>query len=159
MGICFLNDNVYAQSPVPSFYYDFEDIKNGAIPDQSGNNLHGEIVGAVTLEDGGYLDLNGSQVPANLIPTKGFSLLAWVNVEDDGDQAIFNAWSSDGQWLIHPEVRPDKGYYRWLVRGDKPEGTLGEVRAGKPVKGEWHHYAATYDSASGVAILYIDGNK
>ena len=38
-------------------------------------------------------------------------------------------------------------------------GTIGEVKAGKPVKGEWHHYAAIYDSASGVATLYIDGKQ
>ena len=153
------------------FHYDFEEIKDGAIPDRSGNNLHGKIVGKVTLDkgkvgkqaarfkDGGYLDLNGPKVPANLIPTKGFSLLAWVNVEADGDQAVFNAWSNDGQWLIHPEVRPGGGIYRWTVRGDKPLGTIGEVKAGKPVKGEWHHYAAIYDSASGVATLYIDGKQ
>ena len=54
-----------------TFHYDFEEIKNGTIPDRSGNNLHGKIVGKVTLDEGkvgkkaarfkdsGYLDLNG----------------------------------------------------------------------------------------------------
>ena len=153
-----------------TFYYDFEEIKDGAIPDRSGNGLDGKIVGDVTLDGGkvgkaarfknkGYLDLNGPKVPKNLIPTKGFSLLAWVNVEADGDQAVFNAWAADGQWLIHPEVRPGGGIYRWTVRGDKPLGTIGEVKAGKPVKNEWHHFAAIYDSVSGVATLYIDGTE
>ena len=153
-----------------TFYYDFEEIKDGAIPDRSGNGLHGKIVGDVTLDGGkvgkaarfknkGYLDLNGPKVPKNLIPTKGFSLLAWVNVEADGDQAVFNAWAADGQWLIHPEVRPGGGIYRWTVRGDKPLSTIGEVKAGKPVKNEWHHFAAIYDSVSGVATLYIDGKE
>ena len=152
-----------------TFYYDFEDIKDGAIPDRSGNNLHGKIVGNVTLDggkvgkaarfkDGGYLDLNGPKVPANLIPSKGFSLLAWVNVEADGDQAVFNAWAADNTWLIHPEVRPGGGYYRWTVRTDKGQ-TIGQVQKGKPVKNEWHHFAAIYDSVGGVATLYIDGNE
>ena len=154
-----------------TFYYDFEDIKDGAIPDRSGNGLNGKIVGDVTLDGGkvgkaarfknkGYLDLDGAKVPANLIPTKGFSLLAWVNVETDGDHAIFNAWSADGTWLIHPEVRPradGSGYYRWTVRGDSPLGTLGQVQKGKPVKDEWHHFAAIYDLVTGVTTLYIDG--
>ncbi|MFP6723657.1 MAG: LamG domain-containing protein, partial [Candidatus Poribacteria bacterium] len=150
-----------------TFYYDFEEIKDGAIPDRSGNGLNGKIVGDVTLDGGkvgkaarfknkGYLDLNGAKVPKNLIPSKGFSLLAWVNVEADGDQAIFNAWAADNTWLIHPEVRPGGGYYRWTVRTDGGV-TIGEVKAGKPVKNEWHHFAAIYDSVTGVATLYIDG--
>ncbi|HIA66501.1 TPA: LamG domain-containing protein [Candidatus Poribacteria bacterium] len=150
-----------------TFYYDFEEIKDGAIPDRSGNGLNGKIVGDVTLDGGkvgkaarfknkGYLDLNGAKVPANLIPSKGFSLLAWVNVEADGDQAIFNAWAADNTWLIHPEVRPGGGYYRWTVRTDGGV-TIGEVKKGKPVKNEWHHFAAIYDSVTGVATLYIDG--
>lgn len=32
-----------------TFYYDFEEIKDGAIPDRSGNGLNGKIVGNVTL--------------------------------------------------------------------------------------------------------------
>ena len=152
-----------------TFYYDFEEIKDGAIPDRSGNGLHGKIVGDVTLDggkvgkaarfkDGGYLDLNGPKVPKNLIPTKGFSLLAWVNVEADGDQAVFNAWAADNTWLIHPEVRPGGGIYRWTVRTDAGS-TIGQVQKGKPVKNEWHHFAAIYDSVGGVATLYIDGDE
>ena len=152
-----------------TFYYDFEEIKDGAIPDRSGNGLNGKIVGNVTLDggkvgqaarfkDGGYLDLNGPKVPKNLIPSKGFSLLAWVNVEADGDQAVFNAWAADNTWLIHPEVRPGGGIYRWTVRTDAGS-TIGEVKAGKPVKNEWHHFAAIYDSVTGVATLYIDGDE
>ena len=152
-----------------TFYYDFEEIKDGAIPDRSGNGLDGKIVGDVTLDggkvgkaarfkDGGYLDLNGPKVPKNLIPSKGFSLLAWVNVEADGDQAVFNAWAADNTWLIHPEVRPGGGYYRWTVRTDAGS-TIGQVQKGKPVKNEWHHFAAIYDSVGGVATLYIDGDE
>ena len=62
-----------------TFYYDFEEIKDGAIPDRSGNGLDGKIVGDVTLDggkvgkaarfkDGGYLDLNGPKVPKNGAP-------------------------------------------------------------------------------------------
>ncbi|MDP7280770.1 MAG: cohesin domain-containing protein, partial [Candidatus Poribacteria bacterium] len=154
-----------------SIYYDFEQIVDGNIPDRSGNDIHGQIVGDVVLDsDGqsgkagrftnmGYLDLNGANVPPALIPTQGFSLLAWVKVEADGDQAIFNARSADTQWLVHPEVRPGGGYYRWTVRTDKPGGTIGEVKKGMPVKNEWHHFAGTYSAGDGVAILYIDGEE
>ena len=153
-----------------SIYYDFEGIDNGYILDKSGNNIHGEVVGHVTLDDGqrgkagrfangGYLDLDGANVPPALIPTQSFSVLAWVNVEADGVQAIFNARSADTQWLVHPEVRPGGGYYRWTVRTDKPGGTIGEVKKGVPVKNEWHHFAGTYNAGDGVAVLYVDGEE
>jgi len=155
---------------VLSVYYDFEGIDSGYIRDKSGNGIDGEIVGSVTLDDGqlgkagrfangGYLDLDGANMPLALIPTKGFSVLAWVNVEADGNQAIFCAQSADTQWLVHPEVRPGSGHYRWTVRTDKPGGTIGEVKKGVPVKNEWHHFAGTYSSDNGVAILYIDGKE
>jgi len=153
------------------FYYDYSETNGAKVPDLSGNGYDGEIVGSFKIvEDkergkvgefkGGncYLKLDPDKIKdEGNIPTEAFSLLAWVNVVGDGDQAIFNAWSSDGQWLTHPEVRPGSGIYRWLVRGDKPEGTLGEVKAGKPEKGAWHHFAGTYDSATGKTVLYIDG--
>jgi len=59
-AVFLLNDNVYAQSPVPSFYYNFEDIKDGVILDQSGNDLHGQ-------NDEGYFIQVGS--PSSWIPT------------------------------------------------------------------------------------------
>ena len=154
-----------------SVYYDFEQIVDGNIPDRSGNDIHGEIVGDVTLDDDGqlgkagrfankgYLDLDGPNVPPALIPTQGFSVLAWVNVEADDHHAIFNAKAADTQWLVHPEVRPSSGIYRWLVRTDKPGGTIGEVKKGVPVKNEWHHFAGTYNADSGETILYIDGEE
>ena len=153
-----------------SVYYDFEETDNGGILDKSGNGIDGVIIGDVTLDDGqfgkagrfansGYLDLDGPNVPPALIPTQGFSILAWVNVETDGDQAIFSARSADTQWLVHSEVRPGGGYYRWTVRTDKPGGTIGEVKKGVPVKNEWHHFAGTYSADSGEAILYIDGEE
>ena len=154
-----------------SVYYDFEGIDNGYILDKSGNGIDGEIVGDVTLDDdgqlgkagrfanSGYLDLDGANVPPALIPTQGFSVLAWVNVEADGDQAIFCARSADTQWLVHPEVRPGGGYYRWTVRTDQPGGTIGQVQKGVPVKNEWHHFAGTYSADDGIAVLYIDGEE
>ena len=153
------------------FYYDYSEIVGGSVPDLSGNGYDGEVVGSFKIVDdkkhgkvgefkGGscYLKLDPQKIKDDgNIPTEAFSLVAWVHVTGDGDQAIFNAWSSDGQWLTHPEVRPGSGIYRWLVRGDKPEGTLGEVKAGKPEKNAWHHFAGTYDSATGKTVLYIDG--
>ena len=42
-----------------SVYYDFEQIVDGNIPDRSGNDIHGEIVGDVTLDDDDQLGKAG----------------------------------------------------------------------------------------------------
>ncbi len=152
--------------------YDFEEIQDGLIKDGSGNNIDGKINGNISLVDGvhgkaalfekgSYLDLDGPNIPQELIPTDAFSLTAWINIEDTGEHhAIFNARASDEQWLIHPEVRNTSNTYRWLLRADKAVGgTIFEVKAGEPKVGEWVHFAGTYSRADGVGILYIDGQE
>ncbi len=145
-------------------YFDYEEEKGGVIADQSGRNYDGKINGNVTIvEDGergkvaefkanGFIALDVATITEEDLPLKGMSVLAWFNVENSGDQAIFNARSADGTWLIHPEIRP--GVYRWLLRSKG--GTIFDMRAGKPVFGKWIHFAGTYQKGEG-AVLYING--
>jgi len=145
-------------------YFDYEEEKGGIIADQSGRSYNGKINGNVKIiEDGergnvaefkasGFISLDVPSIAKEDIPLKGMSVLAWFNVENSGDQAIFNARSADGTWLIHPEVRP--AIYRWLLRSKG--GTIFDMRAGKPTFGKWTHYAGTYQRGEG-AVLYING--
>ena len=153
------------------FYYDYAEINNGKVADQSGNGYDGEIEGNITIvedpehgkvakfESGSYLKLEPEKVKKDgNIPTNAFSILAWVNVENNGaHHAIFNARSADNTWLTHPEIRVGEATYRWLLRaaaGNK----IFDMKAGSPKPGKWVHYAGTYDRKKKPgAILFIDG--
>lgn len=157
----------WAQKPI--LYYSFEAIQDGQILDQSGNRLNAKVVGDVTIVSGGkfgkaakfanrgYLDLNGENFPATLIPKDEITLAAWINVENSGDHhEIFNARASDGTWLVHPEYRSDNSW-RWLFRDT---ATIFEVKSTTGAQtGVWVHFAGTYDAANVRGVLYIDGVK
>jgi len=166
-----------ATDPSLVIYYSFDEVGD-IVADQSGKGHDGVVVGDVTAEangmyggaanlaNTGYLDLDGANFPAEDIPTSGFTLAAWTNIDGTSNQnAIFNARASDSTWLIHPEIRPGNGDYRFTVRkyggvtigninGDtpgykKPEGT--------PVPNEWIHVAMTFSRVDAQVILYVNG--
>ncbi|HIE27823.1 TPA: LamG domain-containing protein [Candidatus Poribacteria bacterium] len=150
-------------------YYSFDSLKDNFVPDMSGNGHDGVINGDVTLADGksgsagkfangGYLDLDGENFPADEVPKDAGTVCAWVNVEETGGHhAIFNARASDATWLVHPELRSDHTF-RWLFRAYGGT-TIFDVRAGEWKPGEWLHYAGTYSKDAGVGILYINGEE
>ena len=151
-------------------YFDYEDFDGNTVLEKSGRGYDGEINGDVTQSNdgkfgkaahfaaGSFLDLDGSNVKPEDIPTEGMSLLAWINVESVSDMALFNARATDGTWLIHPEARGD-GNFRWLNRGPNPSRTIFDIRAGENKANEWQHYAGTYSRADALAVLYINGEK
>ena len=154
------------------FYYDYSETKGDSVPDLSGHGYDGKIIGDVKIADdpnrgkvaefksGSYLELDHEKIKADgNIPTEAFSLLAWVNAENNGgDQAIFNAWSADNTWLIHPEIRFGAGIYRWLLRA-KGGNSIFDMKVGKPKANQWVHFAGTYDRGRKPkgSILFIDG--
>ncbi|MFH1718740.1 MAG: LamG domain-containing protein [Planctomycetota bacterium] len=148
-------------------YYSFDDFDNVVI-DQSGKGHDGVVTGDVTPDPdgvrngaakfatGSYLDLNGPDFPAEDIPTSGMTLAAWAKCQNTGgDHAIFNARASDSTWVVHPELRGG-GNFRWLLRS-AGGNTLFDIRAGTVTWDEWLHFAGTYDKATGMATLYING--
>jgi len=156
-----------ADDPSLVIYYSFDDVRD-IIADESGKGHDGTVQGNVTAEpdgkhggaakfaSGSYLDLDGSNFPAEDIPTSAMTLAAWVKCENTGEHhAIFDARADAGTWIIHPELRSD-GQFRWVLRayGMSP---IFDIHAGSVTWGEWLHYAGTYDKESGKAILYING--
>ena len=148
-------------------YYSFDKLDGNNVPDMSGNGHDGAIKGDITLADGknglagkfttdSFLDLDGANFPAKDIPTSAFSLCAWINCENTGqDHAIFNARSSDETWLIHPDIRSG-GQYRFCLRGSG-SNKISDIKSGTVVWDEWIHYAGTYDRSAGKVTLYING--
>ena len=149
-------------------YFDYEDFQGDTVIEKSGRGYDGKINGDVTQSDdgkfgkaarfasGSFLDLDGSNVKAEDIPTEGMSILAWINVESVSDMAIFNARAADNTWLVHPEARGD-GNYRWLNRS--PGQTIFDIRGGENKANEWIHYGGTFSRAEGLAVLYINGEN
>jgi len=153
--------------PALIIYYSY-DAFDDVVPDESGKGHNGTVEGEVTFEPEGlhkgaarfattsYLDLNGPEIPAEDIPTKGITLAAWANCEDTGGHhAIFNARAGDATWVVHPELRSE-GNFRWLLRAAGGT-TIFDVRAGTVTWDEWLHFAGTYDQATGKVALYING--
>ena len=149
-------------------YYDFESFDGNAAVDRSAYGRDGAVEGnvqpdahperdsgAALFEPGSYIDLDGENWPAELIPREGMTVAAWINVKAIADQAIFNARAGDGAWLVHPEVRGE-GNFRWLLRGDGG-ASIFDIRAGAAKADEWTHYAGTYDGSTG--NLYINGER
>ena len=166
-----------AADPSLVIYYSFDEVGD-IVADQSGKGHDGVVVGDVTAEangmyggaanlaNTGYLDLDGANFPAEDIPTSGFTLAAWTNIDGTSNQnAIFNARASDSTWLIHPEIRPGDGDYRFTVRkyggvtiGNINGGTPGYKQPeGTPVPNEWVHVAMTFSRVDAQVILYVNG--
>jgi hypothetical protein len=173
-----------AGDPSLVIYYNFDEVGD-IVADQSGKGNDGVVVGDVTAEAGGmyggaanfassgYLDLDGANFPAEDIPTSGFTLAAWTNVDGTSDKnAIFNAKASDPDsghvWLIHPEIRTGgDNDYRFTIRGagstkigDIDHGKTGYPPSpgiGNPRPNEWVHVAMTYSKADATMTLYVDG--
>jgi hypothetical protein len=167
-----------AADPSLVIYYSFDEVSD-IVADQSDKGNDGIVVGDVTAEangmyggaanlaNTGYLDLDGANFPSEDIPTSGFTLAAWTNIDGTSNQnAIFNARASDSTWLIHPEIRPGDGDYRFTVRkyggvtiGNINGGTPGYKKPeGTPVPNEWVHVAMTFSRADAQVTLYVNGD-
>ena len=106
-------------------------------------------------------------IPTALIPSIGFTVAAWVNVQQTGtDQAIYQAFSGDGAFVTHAQVQAN-GQLRIHLRGQVQsenivaarfytDGSEDNTDASVPF-GEWFHYAATYDQPNDRWGLYYDG--
>jgi hypothetical protein len=170
-------ERVEEADPTLSIYYTFDEVSD-VVADQSGKGHDGVVVGDVTavaegilagaaqLANTGYLDLDGANFPIEDIPTSDLTLAAWANIDGTSNQnAIFNARASDSTWLIHPEIRPGNGDYRFTIRGaggvkigDIDGGKTGYKKPeGTPVPNEWVHVAMTYSKADATMTLYVDG--
>lgn len=153
--------------PDLTLYYSFDEVSD-VVFDQSGNGVDGVVNGDVTADSegkrngaakfatGSFLDLNGPDIPPELIPTTGITIAAWCKCEDTGSHhAVFNARAGDSTWLTHPELRSN-GEFRWLLRSAGGT-TIFDIRAGQVTWDEWLHFCGMYDQASGKAYLYITG--
>jgi len=156
-------------------YYSYENV-GAIVPDESGKGHNGTVCGDVSGAPSGikwygaaeflgiwgpagysYLDLDSPHYPAADIPKSAITLAAWCKNRQTGQEhAIISCRASDNTWVVHPQINND-GTFRWLLRGPGSVTIFNLNGVGKHGWNEWLHYAGTYDSVTGKAILYING--
>ena len=153
--------------PTLSVYYNFDGngdtVKDGSIYGNDGKiegkaaREDGVIEKAIVLEPNTWVTLNGPEFEN--VPLEGITIAVWVNHNDSAEpQSIFDAIGTDhGSGLYHVEIRP--GGFRWFHR-DGAEKEVFNINPGPIIKGgKWVHFTGTYDSKSGTAKTYIDGEE
>jgi hypothetical protein len=162
----FLSISAYAQQEehLVGLYF-FDDRTADEVIDSSGNDNHGTMMGGVKRVDGifeGGLEFNGSdafvEIPNSdsLALTDGLTIAMWIYLK---------SYSTAGGTGVTKETSYKAGtrdHKKMMVRAT----TAGGAWADNSVDGktevpleEWHHIAATYDAASGDAIVYVDGKE
>ncbi len=167
IGAGVISANADLSDPTLSVYYSFdgdgENVKDGSI---YGN--HGKIVGDINREEGVYdqaialetdtwIDMNGPEFKNG--PVDGFTLAVWINHTGSGSpQTLLDAIGTDHEnGLFHFEIRP--AGFRFFHR-DGTNTTVFNINPGPVIEGnKWVHFSGTYDSESGDAKTYIDGEE
>lgn len=93
-------------------------------------------------------------------PTTAVTLEAWIRRDTTGTQP-------NDQYIVNKSGGTDRyNYALWLFSGDgsikfkinSPGGPSGMTAFANITHGQWTHVAATYNSATGFAYIYINGN-
>jgi len=151
-------------------HYDFEAVSGTTVPDVSGNNLVGTLVGAPTVTTGqtgtginfptatDYMTL-----PAGIVSSlTDFSISTWVNI------TTLNTWSrifdfgtgTSYYMFLCPRAASATGKLRFTFKNGGTE-QLVDATSAVPT-GQWVHIAVTYSynttTAKGTAKLYMNGN-
>jgi hypothetical protein len=164
--MAFLSISAYAQQEehIVGLYF-FDDEEGDEVIDSSGNGNNGEFRGGVERVDGifkGGLEFNGQdafvEIPdsESLDLTDGLTIVMWI---------YLHSYSTAGGVGVTKETAYKAGvrdHKKMMVRAT----TVGAAWDTNSVDGntevpleEWHHVAATYDAASGDAIVYLDGRE
>ena len=164
---CALSVQADLKDPALSVYYSFdkegETVEDGSL---SGND--GKVVGnakwekgvigkAIALEPNVWIDMNGPEFKNG--PVDGFTLAVWVNhTGAEGVQTLLDAiGTAHPSGLYHMEIRP--AGFRFFHRNDA-NADVFNINPGPVIEADkWVHFAGTYDSDSGDAKTYIDGEE
>jgi serine/threonine protein kinase len=149
--------------------WEFEESKDGTVPDTSGNNLHGRLAGEAGLytdpERGHVLRLDGEGDWVDCGADERFDLTdtitisVWIKVDrfDKTWQTIVA--KGDGAWRLQRDRATDDLQFACGGVGAtraRPASSPASPRDHTDVNdGKWHHVAGVYDGRS--LNLYLDG--
>ena len=167
MGACVISAIAAINDPTLSVYYSFDDESN-TIKDGSPNGNDATVVGnakwedgvidkAISLQTNVWVDMNGPEFKN--APIDGITLAFWVNHTGPAtDQSVFDAIGTDHEsGIYHVEIETEG--VRWFHR-DGSVTTIFSIRPGSVLEpNKWVHFAGTYDSDSGDAKTYLNGEE
>jgi hypothetical protein len=148
--------------------WDFETIDPNDFPDLTGdsNELSGTAVELVEGFEGTGGGFNGSTstatTPRPVLDTNGdFTVGGWVRLDRDGGTAtaISQDGANGGAFYLGYVAGTQKKWAFRTISGDLDTGyTWKELYADTPVQvGQWTHIATTYEAATGIATIYVNG--
>jgi arylsulfatase A-like enzyme len=140
-----------------------EDSGNTAL-DSSGNERHGTLINAPVRATGPgrrFLSLNGTNqaVEVSGLPDLRTQVTAacWARSNSSNWNIAGTLVSRRPQFVLHPWLNSTRLSFIVFKGGSQinAEVTLSTIPGFSLT--DWHHYAGTYDSATGVVRLYVDG--
>ena len=118
-----------------------------------GGNTSADFDGSTSYVDLGNLDANGT----------GLTMAAWVNFDSitPADGRIFGksdgSFNADHTWMLSTYDVGADNYLRFrLSAGGHTDSIIASEGPGLTT-GQWYHVAATYDNATGLMSMYVDG--
>lgn len=151
-------------------HYDFEGISGTTVPDVTGNNWAGTLLGTPVVgagQTGSALNFATAAdymtLPAGVVSSlSDFTLSTWVNISTLNTWSrIFDLGSSTTSYLfLCPRAASATGTVRFAIKNGGGEQIINGTSA-LPT-GKWVHVAITFDwddvTVKGVGKLYVDGN-
>ncbi|MGB7324303.1 MAG: tandem-95 repeat protein, partial [Rubripirellula sp.] len=134
----------------------------------SNNGTYNNVTLGATGVPGGSgtaADFNGNDSYVNLgglnVSGTGLTIAAWVNADSLDEGRIVSKASgiqeSEHTWMLSTFDDGGQSHLRLRISAGGHVDTL-IATTGDLQTGAWHHTAATYDAATGLMTIYLDGN-
>ena len=150
-------------------YYKFDEASGTSVADYSGFGNNGALLGGTSRAagiagNGVFFDgVTGQmKVPRNteLEPVTAITVSLWGKITDPLSGGVGDLIRKAGPFQAGYLLRwsSANGHLEWHI--DNNDGSFLHIQNPVPntaYLNAWHHFAATYDGASGVSSLYVDG--
>jgi Concanavalin A-like lectin/glucanases superfamily len=136
---------------------------NGGTPVGALSYTNGEVGQAFSLDGTtSYVLITNA---ASLNPPGSFSMECWIYPTQDGDQKILSKWGDSGaygdQRSYNLVTTPGLGVgFSFCDASNQEDGSFQQFSVPNVLTlNKWSHVAATYDIATGIRSLYVNGVK
>jgi len=152
-------------------WWKFDETAGTVAADSSGSGNHGTLGGNPQWQPGGgriggALNFDGSDdfvvVPqsASLEPVGSMSVSLWAYVTSASGgfaDLVRKAGANQGGYLVRWHHFDDRLWWRLDRYGTDPQIFVPDPQVTAGYLNAWHHIAGTWDAATGVSSLYVDG--
>ncbi|WP_169747729.1 LamG-like jellyroll fold domain-containing protein [Demequina subtropica] len=148
----------------PDLLYTMDDVTDGIVPDSSGNNLDGAIVGSTGIVagvEGDALDLTGGAVtvPRDILDG-ATDLTVSSRLRWDGGAAwqwLYGLGTSTTRYVFWTPSNSDGNMRTAITTGGGGSAEDQITGVGALRTGEWATVTTTLDTTAGVMTTYLDG--